>query len=227
VLQCVAVCYSVLQRVAACCSVLQCVAVCCSVLQRVAACCSVFQCVAVCSVLQCVAGCCIVLQCVAVRCSALQYGIWPLTRNSPTSTAPASATSWLNNVYLKYAQYVKTDHYTYQNRPTYIRKETSIYTKRDPHNRPPQPRQHRDSITCTWDNTSKETSVHMKRDLQNRSITYLMYTHDPHMWKNHRYEWNETNSKALDIGNTPEYRKRHKREQSRVSSSKPYVCVFS
>jgi len=63
-LQCVAVCCSVLQRVAVsfcdrnrlcvedapvavCCSVLQCVAVCCSVLQRVTVCCSVLQCVAV------------------------------------------------------------------------------------------------------------------------------------------------------------------------------------
>jgi len=69
VLQCVAVCYSVLQSwafeeifamghtyvtgvcsrvsqsVAECCSVLQCVAVCCSVLQCVAMCCSVVQCV--------------------------------------------------------------------------------------------------------------------------------------------------------------------------------------
>ena len=48
-LQCVAVCCSVLQYVVAvCCSVLQCVAVCSSVLQRVAVCCSVLQCVAVC-----------------------------------------------------------------------------------------------------------------------------------------------------------------------------------
>ena len=39
-LQCVAVCCSVLQCVAVCCSVLQCVAVCCSVLQCVAVCCS-------------------------------------------------------------------------------------------------------------------------------------------------------------------------------------------
>jgi len=51
--------------------VLQCVAVCCSVLQCVAlsVCCSVLQCLAVCcivSVLQCVAVCCSVLQCVAV-----------------------------------------------------------------------------------------------------------------------------------------------------------------
>ena len=97
-----------LQCVAVCCSVLQCVAVilrnvkyisqffsmkhilvCCSVLQCVAVCCSVLQCVAVilrnvnyfsqffsmkhilmcCSVLQCVAVCCSVLQCVAVCCS--------------------------------------------------------------------------------------------------------------------------------------------------------------
>ena len=47
-LQCVAVCCSVLQCAAVCCSVLQCVAVCCSVLQCVAVCCSVLQCVAVC-----------------------------------------------------------------------------------------------------------------------------------------------------------------------------------
>jgi len=62
----------VVQCVAVCCSVLQCVAVCCSVLQRVAACCSVGQCGAVCcSVLQCVAVYCSVLQCVAVRCSVV------------------------------------------------------------------------------------------------------------------------------------------------------------
>jgi len=85
VLQCVAVCCSVLQCVAVCrhtepepssavcCSVLVgCVAVCCSVLQCVAVCCSVFhlrQCVAVCwsGVLQCVAVCCSVLQCVDTR----------------------------------------------------------------------------------------------------------------------------------------------------------------
>jgi len=57
-LQCVAVCCSVLKCVAVCCSVLQCVPVCCSMLQCVAVCCSVLQCVAVCcSVLQCVAVC--------------------------------------------------------------------------------------------------------------------------------------------------------------------------
>jgi len=54
--------------------VLQCAAVCCSVLQRAAVCCSVLQCAAVCcSVLQCAAACCSVLQCAAVRCSALQF----------------------------------------------------------------------------------------------------------------------------------------------------------
>ena len=88
-----------------CCSVLQCVALCCSVLyehacrsalvprgcvwcsvmQRVAACCILrrhtrefshvqegFICCSFCSVLQCVAVCCSVLQCVAVCCSVLQ-----------------------------------------------------------------------------------------------------------------------------------------------------------
>jgi len=42
-LQCVAVCCSVLQCVAVCCRVLQCDAVCCSVLQCVAVCCSVIS----------------------------------------------------------------------------------------------------------------------------------------------------------------------------------------
>jgi len=63
---CIAVCCSVLQRVAACFNVLQCVAVSCSV------CCSALQCVVVCcSVLQhvaCVAVCCSVSQCVAACC---------------------------------------------------------------------------------------------------------------------------------------------------------------
>jgi len=74
------------------CSVLQCVAVCCSVLQYVTAFCknwnhlfgahlpqrtcaheAMLQCVAVCcSVLQCAAVCCSVLQCVAVCCTVLQ-----------------------------------------------------------------------------------------------------------------------------------------------------------
>jgi len=87
-----------MQRDAVCCSVLQCVAVCCSTcknvplhqMQCVAVCCSVLQCLAVpaitchsikCSVLQCVAVCCSVLQCVAVpaitcpsiKCSAFSH----------------------------------------------------------------------------------------------------------------------------------------------------------
>ena len=86
-LQCVAVCCSVLHSVetrehkahtsiledksdsamnAVCCSVLQCVAACCSVLQFVAVCCSVLQCVAVCVSL---------LQCITVRCSVVQLTI--------------------------------------------------------------------------------------------------------------------------------------------------------
>ena len=82
VLQCVAVCCSVLQtKIAACrwchwlvcCSVLQCVAVCCSVLRCVAVWCSVVQCVAVCcNVLHYVAVCCSVVQCGAVWCSVVQ-----------------------------------------------------------------------------------------------------------------------------------------------------------
>jgi len=82
VLQCIAVCCSVLQCADVFCSSLQCIAVCCSVLQCVAVCCSVLQCVPIsfvggkshhsvvyCNVLQhCVAECCIVLQCVAALC---------------------------------------------------------------------------------------------------------------------------------------------------------------
>jgi len=79
-LQCVAVCCSVVQRGAVCCRALQCVdqllpaaggaraddAVCCSVLQRGAACCNVLLVAVRCHGLQCVAVCCHVLQCVAV-----------------------------------------------------------------------------------------------------------------------------------------------------------------
>jgi len=91
-LQCGAVCLSVLKHNAVCCSVLQCVAVCYSVLKHVTACCSALQCIAVrCRVLQCVAVSCKsvaavcaqralcwigqlrVLPCVAVRCSVLQH----------------------------------------------------------------------------------------------------------------------------------------------------------
>ena len=85
-LQHVAVCCSVLQRVTYVhttkiiagvgLSAIQCVAACCSLLQCVAACAvrySVLPCVAACcSMLQHVAACCSVLQCVAVCCSVLQ-----------------------------------------------------------------------------------------------------------------------------------------------------------
>jgi len=59
--------------------VLQCVAVCCSVLRQRyldTMCCSVLQCVAVCcSVLQCVAVCCSVLQCDAAEVSQYKLGL--------------------------------------------------------------------------------------------------------------------------------------------------------
>jgi len=85
---------SVLQCVAVCCSVLQCVAPCCTVLHRVALCCTVFRSLIYTlsesnaeiplqvpnklhRVLQCVAVCCSMLQYVAescaVCCSMLQY----------------------------------------------------------------------------------------------------------------------------------------------------------
>jgi len=95
VLQCVAVCCSVLQLVVCHWEVLTsvcmwpCVAVCCSVLQCVAVCCNRWcvmgcahfgMCDAVCcSVLQCVASCCSVLQCVntpqhaVIQCATLQH----------------------------------------------------------------------------------------------------------------------------------------------------------
>ena len=95
VVQCVAVCCSVLQLNTAViergraralmgtntsvfddgvwCSVVQCVAVCCSVLQCVAVCYNVLQCVVVHgSALQCIAACYRVVQCVAVCFSVLQ-----------------------------------------------------------------------------------------------------------------------------------------------------------
>jgi len=67
VLQCVAVCCSLLHCVAVCCSVLQCVAVCHSVLQCAAFWLFVLHAVALCRTLlrQCVAVCCSVWQCVA------------------------------------------------------------------------------------------------------------------------------------------------------------------
>ena len=69
-MQCVAVCCSVLQGAAGCCSMLKCVAVCCGVLQGAAVCSSVFYCVAVCNrVLQYVVVCFSVLQGDAGRCT--------------------------------------------------------------------------------------------------------------------------------------------------------------
>jgi len=101
-LQCVAVCCSVLQRVAACCrvsatrktmhtdrsihtrldtcSMLQCVTVCGCMSQLATVCCG--DCVAVrCGVLQCVALCCSVVQCVAARHSAVSL-YHPTRRNA-------------------------------------------------------------------------------------------------------------------------------------------------
>ena len=83
-LQCVAVCCSVLQYVAVRCSVLYCVLVYCSVLQCVAECCNVLQCVAACcSVLQCVLQC--NLQYVAVSFSCPRY-----QANTPTTQLTCS-----------------------------------------------------------------------------------------------------------------------------------------
>jgi len=80
---------SVLQRVAACCSLVQCVKKSIEsegldeedcrkrrcMLQCVAVCCSVLQCVAVCcSVLQCAAVCCSALQCVEERIGTKRVG---------------------------------------------------------------------------------------------------------------------------------------------------------
>jgi len=77
VLQCVAVCCSVMQCVAVCCSVLRCIAVCflhCATEKPVVCHVSKIKCVVVCgSVLQCVAVCCSVLQCVASPLSTLCY----------------------------------------------------------------------------------------------------------------------------------------------------------
>ena len=112
VLQCVAVCCSVLQcvamsdkdqgvgrqvcnhslfccpapgmRVAVCCSVLQCVAVCCGVLQCVAVCCRVLQCVAVCVW--------VFIVCVCPTQPATQPGTMQLHTHTPTDTHPQTHT---------------------------------------------------------------------------------------------------------------------------------------
>ena len=74
-----------LQCVAVCCSVLQCAAVCCSVLQRETR--ETLQCLAACcSVLQCVAVCCNVLLCVAVCCSVLKVRLERLPASKPPAT---------------------------------------------------------------------------------------------------------------------------------------------
>ena len=73
-LQCVAVCCSVLQCVAVCCIVTLCLSalplsslLCCSVLQRVAVCCTFKSSLGVLHSSPCVAVCCSVLQCVALQ----------------------------------------------------------------------------------------------------------------------------------------------------------------
>ena len=70
-LQCVALCWKVLQYVTVYCNVLRCQEVCCSMLQSVRMHCSVLQCAA-CSVVQCAAVRYSGLQCVAACCSVLQ-----------------------------------------------------------------------------------------------------------------------------------------------------------
>jgi len=84
VMQCGAMCCSVVQCVVLSCTVLQCGAVCCSVVQCGAVCCGELQCVCVLfprtlylrwrrnPVLQHVAACCSELQCSVVWCSVLQ-----------------------------------------------------------------------------------------------------------------------------------------------------------
>jgi len=129
----------VLQCVAVCCSVLQCVlitrwslahtslgswlkAVCCSVLQCVAVCCSVLQCVAVCAdhemksrayvirivtrsrVLQCV--CWSVLKCVAVCCSVC----WSRDQVSHTLQHTATHCNWTRQTHVTWLVNVQAWH---------------------------------------------------------------------------------------------------------------------
>ena len=94
-LQCAAVCCSMLQRVGR--SVVQCVAVCCSVLQCVAVC------LAVCNVsppppTECVVVCCSVLQCVAVCCSVLQCGHYRVIARVSVMFNSGVAMRWLRLV---------------------------------------------------------------------------------------------------------------------------------
>ena len=140
-LQCVAVCCSVLQCVAVCCSVMQCVAPCCSALQYVAVRCRMLQFVAVrCNALQCAATCCNVLQCVAICCHVLQCGAVccsvlrmhylashiPQNRplNGPGGTA---AETTCKNVTREVWQARHT--YTHKRIHTYIHTHTHTYTR--------------------------------------------------------------------------------------------------
>ena len=96
-LQCVAVCCSVLQCVVVSCSMLQCVAVCCSVLQCVAVFCRVFK-LHIYNRLQCVVAvsfgnvplqsmvavcCCVLLRCVIVVCCCSM--LWIVVAATPVN----------------------------------------------------------------------------------------------------------------------------------------------
>jgi len=88
-LQCAAVCCSVLPYVAVCCRILQCAAVCCSVLPYVAVCCRMLQCVAVCcSVLPYVEVCCSALQCVSICCRMFPLFPWVTVHARCTHRTP-------------------------------------------------------------------------------------------------------------------------------------------
>jgi len=118
--QCVAVCCSVLHRVASCCSVLQYLSTiftfkyttCCSVLLRVVLYCNVLQCVVVycsvsqclltiypskhtrwCTVLLCVTMCCIVLQC-ATECCSVSWQSTHLSTHTKTGVGQMDAALW-------------------------------------------------------------------------------------------------------------------------------------
>jgi len=155
VLQCVAVCCSVLREpfcalpifscILICSSTIPfahtyvngCVAVCSSVLQCVAVCCSVLQCVAVCcSVLLCVPVCCSVLKCVEGGFERCQ----PLLRRSPAhhqhlkfssthcNTTQHTATTPVVHTCVFIQTYTYTRHVTHDAHPhTNIRTYIHIY----------------------------------------------------------------------------------------------------